>query len=125
MKAERETSRCRLSTSSLIELVNDTLYLSNMISQCNPGKLTSAKALEQTCNQELEKNGRLISGIQSLTWYTFWLFLIKPYSQRAALKCLTDAINCIIPEIQDATYSAQLNSRLSRPLELQPMLDIC
>jgi len=61
MKLERETSRCRLSTSNLIELINDTLYLSNMISQCTPGKLPSAKALEQTCNQELEKNGRLIA----------------------------------------------------------------
>jgi len=125
MKAERETSRCQLSTSNLIEFVNDTLYLSNMISQCNLGKLTSAKALEQTCSQELEKNGRLITGIQSLTWDAFWFFLIKPYSQRATLKCLTDAISCMIPEIQDATYSAQLNSRLSRPPELQPMLDIC
>lgn len=32
MKAERETSRCRLSTSNLIQFVNNTLYLSNMIS---------------------------------------------------------------------------------------------
>ena len=61
MKAEREISRCRLSTSNLIELINNTLYLSNMISQCTPGKLLSAKTLEQACNQELEKNGRLIS----------------------------------------------------------------
>lgn len=124
-ETERENSRCRLSTSNLIEVINDTLYLSNMISQCTLGKLTSAKALEQTCNQELEKNGRLIAGIQSLTWDTFWFFLIKPYSQRAALKCLTDAISCMIPEIHDATYSAQLHSRLSHPPELQSMLVIC
>jgi len=50
MKAERETSRCRLATSNLIELINDTLYLSNLISQCTPGKFLSAKALEQTSN---------------------------------------------------------------------------
>ena len=86
---------------------------------------TSAKTLEQKCNQELEKNGRLIAGVQSLTWDAFWFFLIKPYSQRAALKCLTDAIGYMIPEIQDATYSVQLNSRLSHPPELQPMLEIC
>ena len=67
MKAERETLRCKLSTSNLIELINDTLYLSNMISQCTLGKLPSAKALEQTCKQELEKKERLIAGIQSLT----------------------------------------------------------
>lgn len=42
MKAERETSRCRLATGKLIELINATLYLSNLISQCNPGKLPLA-----------------------------------------------------------------------------------
>jgi len=80
MKAERAVSRCKLTTSNLVELINDTLYLSNMISQCTPGKLLSAKTLEQSCYQELEKNGRLITGINSLTWDTYWLFLVKPYS---------------------------------------------
>ena len=125
MKAERAVSRCKLTTNNLVELINDTLYLSNMISQCTPCKLLSTKTLDQSCYQELEKNGRLIAGINSLTWDTYWLFLVKPYSQRAALKCLTDAIGCIIPDIQDATYAAQLNSRLNRPLEVEPMLAIC
>lgn len=58
MKAEREVSRCKLTTGNLVELINDTLYLSNMISQCTLGKLTSAKTLEQSCYLELEKNGR-------------------------------------------------------------------
>lgn len=125
MKEERETSRCRSATSNLIELINDTLYLSNLISQCTPGKLPSAKALEQTCNQELEKKERLIAGIQSLTWDTFWFFLVKQYSQRETLKCLTNAIGYMIPEIHDARYSTQLHSRLSHPPKLQPMLAIC
>ena len=125
MKVERETSRCRSATGNLIELINDTLYLSNLISQCTPGKLSLAIALEQTCNQELEKMERLIAGIQSLTWDTFWFFLVKPYNQRATLKCLTDAISYMIHEINDATYSTQLHSRLSHPPELQPMLTIC
>lgn len=125
MKAEREISRCRLSTSNLIELINNTLYMSNMISQWTPGKLLPAKTLEQACDQELEKNGRLVAGIQSLTRDTYWFFLLKPYSQRAALKCLTDVIGCVIPEIHDATYSAQLHSRLTRPLESEPMISIC
>jgi len=125
MKTERAVSRCKLSTSNLIELINNTLYLSNMISQCTSSKLLLAKTLEQSCYQELEKNERLITGIKSLTWDTYWLFLVKPYSQRAALKCLTDAIRCIIPDIHDATYSAQLNSRLNHPQEVEPMLAIC
>ena len=125
MKAERAVSRCKLTTRNLVELINDTLYLSNMISQCTPSKLLSAKTLEQSCYQELEKNGRLITGVKSLTWDTYWLFLVKPYSHRAALKCLTYAIKCIIPDIHDATYAAQLSSRLSHPQEVEPMLAIC
>lgn len=125
MKEEREVSKCKLSTSNLIELINNTLYLSNMISQCTPGKLLSSKTLEQSCYQELEKNGRLIAGIQSLTWDSYWLFLVKPYSQRATLKCLIDVIGCIIPDIHDATYLAQLHSRLSHPQEVEPILEIC
>lgn len=125
MKAEREISKCKLTTSNLVELVNDTLYLSNTITQCTPGKITPAKSLELSCYPELERTGRLIVGINSLTWDTYWLFLIKPYSQRAALKCLTDAIKSIVPEIQDATYVAQLSSRLSRPPEVEPILTMC
>ena len=125
MKADGAISRCKSTTSNLVELVNNTLYLSNMISQCTPGKLTAAKTLEQSYYPELEKNGRLIAGINSLTWDTYWFFLVKLHSQRAALKCLTDAIGYIIPDIQDATYVAQLNYRLNRPPEVEPMLAIC
>ena len=52
------------------------------------------------------------------------VLLVKPHSQRAALKRLTDAIGYIIPDIQDATYASQLNSRLNRPPEVEPMLAI-
>ena len=83
------------------------------------------KALEQTWKQELEKRERLIVGIQTLTWETFWFFLVKPYSQRTAIKGLTDAISYMIPEITDATYTAQLHLCMSHPPELQPMLAIC
>lgn len=124
MKAERAISRCKLTASNLVELVNDTLYLTNMISQCTPGKLILAKTLEQSCYPKLEKTGRLITWINSLTWNTYWLFLIKPYSQRSALKYLTDAVRSIVPDIQDATYATQLSSRLNRPPEVEPMLEI-
>ena len=124
MKAEREISRCKSTSSNLVELVNNTLYLSNMISQCTPGKLTTMKTLEQSCYPDLEEKGRLIVGINSLTWDTYWFFLVKPHTQRAALKCLTDAIGYIIPDIQDAPYVAQLSSRLNRPPEVEPMLAI-
>jgi len=103
MKVERETSRCRSTTGNLIELINDTLYLFNLISECTPGKLPSAKALEQKCKQELAKKERLIASIQSLTWDTFRFFLVKPYSQKAAIKCLTNAIGYMILEINNAT----------------------
>jgi len=125
MKVEQATLRCRSTTSNLIELINDTLYLSNLILECTPGKLPSAKALEQKCKRELAKKDRLIASIQSLTWDTFWFFLVKPHSKKIAIKCLTDAIGYMIPEINDATYSVQLHSRMSHPPELKPMLVIC
>ena len=124
MKAERAIFRCKATTGNLVELVNNTLYLSNVISQCTPGQLTATKMLEHSCYPELEKNRRLIAGINSLTWDAYWFFLIKPYSQRAALKCLTDAIGYIIPDIQDATFAAQFSLRLNRPPEVEPMLAI-
>jgi len=124
LKAERAASRCRLTSSNLVDLVNDTLYIANMISQCTPGKVTTANALEQTCYPKLEGRGRLIAGVNSLNMETYWHFLVKPHEQRAALKCLTDAIQCMIPDIQDATYAAQLSSRLNKPPEIEPMLAI-
>ena len=124
MKAERATSRCKTTASILVDLVNNTLYLANMISQCTPGKMTTPNALELTCYPELEEKGRLIAGVKSLSLDAYWLFLIKPHTQRSALKCLTDAIGCIIPDIQDATYAAQLSSCLNKPSEVEPMLAI-
>lgn len=124
MKAERATSRCRTISGNLVELVNNTLYLSNIISQCTPGQLTTANILEHSCYPELEKSARLIAGINSMTWDAYWFFLIKPYNQRAVLKCLTDAVGYIIPNIQDATFAAQFSLRLNKPPEVEPMLAI-
>ena len=124
MKAERAASRCKSTSSNLVDLVNNTLYLENMISQCRPGKMTTTNTLEQSCYPELEEKGRLIAGINRLNLEAYWLFLIKPHTQRAALKCLTNAIGCVIPDIQDATYAAQLSLRLNKTLEVEPMLAI-
>eukprot|EP00253_Pinus_taeda_P030543 PITA_30543 len=63
-----------------------------MISQCTPEKVTTANTLEQTCYPELESRGRLIVGVNSLNMETYWHFLVKPHEQKAALKCLTDAV---------------------------------
>ena len=124
MKAERETSRCRSAIGNMVELINNSLYLSNLITVF-PRKLPPVKALEQTWKHELDQMERLIADIQILTWETFWFFLVKPYSKRTTMKCLTDAIGHVIPELNDATYTAQLHSRMSHPPELYPMLTIC
>ena len=124
MKAERAASRCKLTARNMIDLVNNTLYLANMISQCTPGKITTANLIEQTSYPDLEEKGRLIAGVNTLTFDAYWLFFIKPHTQRSALKCLTDALGCIIPDIQDATYASQLCSRLNKPPEVEPMLAI-
>lgn len=125
MKAERETSRCRSAKNNLIELINNSLYLCNLIIECSQGKFPQVKALEQQSKQELMHREKLIGGIHSLTWETFWFFLVKPHSQQMAMMCLTDAINHMIPEFVDATFAAQLHSCMSQPLEVQPMLAIC
>ena len=125
MKAERAASRCKMIASNMINLVNDTLYLENMISQCTPGSITTANMLEQRNYPDLEKQGRLIAGVHTLTADAYCLFLIKPHSQRLALNCLTDALRYLISNIQDATYDAQLTSRLNTPPEVEPMLAIC
>ena len=125
MKAERAASRCKIIATNMIDLVNDTLYLASMISQCTPGSITTANMVEQTSYHDLEEQRKLITGVNTLTSEAYWSFLIKPHTQRTALKCLTDALGCLIPDIQDATYEAQLTSRLRTPPEVEPMLAIC
>ena len=125
MKAERAASRCKIIASNMIDLVNDTLYLANMISKCTPGSITTAGMLEESSYHDLEEQRKLITGVNTLTSEAYWLFLVKPHTQRSALKCLTDALGCLIPDIQDATYDAQLTSRLNTPPEVEPMLAIC
>jgi len=46
MKVERETSRARATINGVIELVNNSLHMSNLISDCSPGKLPKVKALK-------------------------------------------------------------------------------
>lgn len=125
MKVERATSRCRIATNNLIELIKNSVHLSNLIIDFFLGKLPKVKLLEQKWKQELTQREKFIGGIPSLTWEMFWFFLVKPHSQQMTMKCLMDAINCMVPELADATYTAQLHSRMSHPLEIQPMLAIC
>ncbi len=125
MKVERATSRCRATTNNLVELINNNLHISNLITDYSPGKLPKVKLLEQHWKQELTQREKLIVGIQILTWETLWFFLVKPHNQQMAMKCLSDAINYMVSELSDATYTAQLHSRMSRSPEIQPMLAIC
>lgn len=46
IKAERVISRARTAMNGVSELVNGSLYMPNLISDCSPGKLPRAKALE-------------------------------------------------------------------------------
>jgi len=47
IKAERAMSRCRDAMNSLIELINNSLHMSNLITDFSPGRLPKAKSLEQ------------------------------------------------------------------------------
>lgn len=125
MKVERETSRARATINGVIELVNNSLHMSNLISDCSPGKLPKVKALKHHWRQELKSREKQIGEVQNLTWDKFLFLLVKPHSQQMAMKFLFDAINCMVPELSDATYTTQLHSRMSQPPEIQPMLAIC
>ena len=63
--------------------------------------------------------------LESLNWDTYWFYLVKPHSQQMTIKCLADAIDCMMPKLSDAVYTGQLHARMSHPPEIQTMLDIC
>ena len=112
MKAERETSRPRATMNGVIELVNNSLHMSNLIFDCSLSKLPKAKALEHHWRQELASREKQIEEVQNLTWDAFWFLLVKPHSQQMAMKCLSDTVNFVVPEPSDATYTTQLHSRM-------------
>ena len=105
--------------------MNDNLYLVNLISDCSPGKLPEAKALEDQWRQDLPNREEQIGKVQDLNWDAFWFFLVKPHIQQMATKCLADVVNLMVPELSDAMYTTQLHSRLSHPPEVEQMLSIC
>lgn len=125
IKEERATSRARTIMDNLTQLVNDNLYAANLISDCTPGKLSKVKEIDKIWKQDLISKDQQINKTQEITWDALWSHLIKPHSQQMATKCLSNAINYIIPEFSDATYTSQLHSRLSHPTEVKDMLKIC
>jgi len=90
-----------------------------------PGNLPKAKVLEKQWKQDLDTKEEQLNRVQSLNWDAHWSFVVKPYSQQITIKCLVDAVDCMMPELSDATYTGQLHSRMSHPPEIQTMLSIC
>lgn len=81
MRAQRSTSRSRAITNNLIELINNSFHMTNLIIDWSPSKLPQEKLLEQHWKQELTHREKLIGGIQRLTWETFQFFLVKTHGQ--------------------------------------------
>jgi len=63
----------------LIEFVNNSLHMSNLIFDCSLGKQPKAKALEHHWRQELSNREKQIKEGKNLKWDTFWYFLVKPH----------------------------------------------
>ena len=63
-------------------------------------------------------------GDQQFNMECLFVLLSEAIQPKSRLKCLTDAIEYIIPDIQDATFAAQFSLRLNRPPELESMLAI-
>ena len=104
-KGERATSRARNMMNSIAQLINDSLYATNLILDCIPGKLPKVKETDSKWKQELVNKNQQISKLQGISWDIMWAYLIKPQSQQMEIKCLSNAISCIIPEFSDATYT--------------------
>ena len=73
----------------------------------------------------MERKSQQISKLQTISWDSMWTHLIKPNNQQTAIKLLSNAVDCLIPEFSDATYAGQLHSEMSHPPRLQDMLNIC
>ena len=63
--------------------------------------------------------------LKSLNLDTHWFYLVKPHSQQMKIKCLADTSDHMMPELSDVVYKGQLHARISHPLEIQTMLEIC
>ena len=125
IKVERTTSRARAIMNNVIELVNDNLYGTNLISDCSPGNLPKAKVLKNQWRQYLDTKEEHLNKVQSLNWDAYWSFLVKPHSQQMTIKFLVDVVDRMMPKLSDATYIGQLHSRMIHPPEIQSMLSIC
>ena len=65
---------------NLTQLVNDSLYATNLISDCTPGKFPRVKETDTRWKQELINKNQKIKKIQEITWDVLWTYLIKLHS---------------------------------------------
>ena len=125
MKSERATSRAKNLMNNTIQLINDSLYATNLISDCTPGELPKVKEANSRWKKEIIDKNKKIRKLQGISWDNMWSYLIKPHSKQMAIKFLSNAIQCIIPEFFDAMYTGQLHLKMNRPTEVQDMLNVC
>ena len=125
MKAERAISRARSMMGNITQFINDILYAINLILDCVTGSLLKVKETDRRWKEEIMNKNQQINKLQTISWDNMWTYLIKPLNQQLAIKCLSNAIDCLIPEFSDATYAGKLHSKMSHPSEVQEMLEIC
>ena len=53
MKSERATSRAKSLMNNTTQLINDSLYTTNLISDCTPGKLPKVKEVDSRWKEEI------------------------------------------------------------------------
>ena len=103
MESERAISRAKGLMNNITQLINDSLYDTNLISDCIPGELPKVKEADSRWKQEIVDKNKKISKLQGISWDNMWSYLIKPRSQHMPIKFLSNAIQCIIPKFSDAT----------------------
>ena len=117
MKSERAISRAKGLMNNTTQFTNDSLYTTNLISDCIPGELPKVKEADFRWKEEIINKNQQISKLQGISWDNMW-------SYQMAIKFLSNASQCIIHELFDARYTRHLHSKMSRPTEVQDMLNI-
>ena len=68
MKAERAISRAKEMMSNMTQLINDSLYATNLISDCTPGIIPKVKEGDYRWKEEIVNKNQQINKLQGISW---------------------------------------------------------
>ena len=81
--------------------------------------------METQWKQKAETHDEIIKKVNKFDQENYWNFLIKPYHQYQTLQSLTVSKKISQPTLSNVVFKGHVRSRISRPAQLKPMIDIC